>query len=117
MPKILIVENEPDLREFLRDELEDANFATTMAANGAEAVVAITDQTFDLVLVDMVMPVLNGIQTIKVLRKMVPSLPIIGLTGFTGQEFIPEASVFGVICYAKPIDIEDLIDQINAILK
>lgn len=92
MPNILIAEDETDLREFLRDELTEAGFTVTAVSNGADAVVAATERSIDLFLLDMLMPGLDGIQTIKVLRKIMPQVPIIGLTGYVGRGYMVEAS-------------------------
>jgi DNA-binding response OmpR family regulator len=113
MYNILIAEDEQDLREFLRDELEEAHFAVTIVENGANAIVAAVERSFDLVLLDMLMPGLDGIQTIQVLRKIKPNLPIIGLTGFVGRGYLSQASNYGVTCLTKPIDVDDLIQEIN----
>ncbi len=113
MPKILIAEDDADVRAFLQDELKDAGFTVTGVDNGADAVVAAVEGTFDLYLLDMLMPGLDGIQTIRVLKKVTPDVPIIGLTGYVGLGYMAQASAYGVICLAKPVVTADLIREIN----
>ena len=113
MPNILIAEDEPDLRDFLREELVEAGFAVTAVSNGADAVVAATENKVDLFLLDMLMPGLDGIQTIKVLRKIMPRTPIIGLTGYVGRGYMAEAANYNVTCLSKPINIDDLVAEIK----
>jgi two-component system nitrogen regulation response regulator NtrX len=113
MPRILIAEDDADVRAFLRDELTDAGFSVTGVDNGAEAVVAAAEGSYDLYLLDMLMPGLDGIQTIRVLKKVTPEVPIIGLTGYVGLGYMAQASAYGVICLAKPVVMADLVREIN----
>jgi two-component system nitrogen regulation response regulator NtrX len=112
MLKILIAEDEKDLRDFLRDELTDANFEVTAVGNGADAIIEAVEQRFDVYLLDMFMPGLDGIQTIRVLRKVTPNIPIIGLTGYMGQGYMSQAAAWGVTCLAKPIEMSNLLREL-----
>jgi two-component system response regulator MprA len=113
MPKILLVDDEKDLRDSLADALTDHGFRVTAVANGADAIVAAVDDRFDLYLLDMMMPGLDGIQTTRVLRKLTPQVPIVGLTGHLGRGFMAQASAYGVACMTKPIRIEALVAEIK----
>ncbi len=113
MLKILIAEDEADLRNFLRDELTKEGFAVTAVADGSDAIVAAVEQRFDVALLDMFMPGLDGIQTIRVLRKILPELPILGLTGYVGQGYMAQAARYGVTCLGKPISMTDLVREIR----
>jgi CheY-like chemotaxis protein len=97
--------------------LSDRGFKVTAVANGADAIIAALESTFNLYLLDMMMPGMNGIQVIQVLRKVTPGIPIIGLTGYVGRGYMSQASGFGVTCLSKPIDIDDLIKEITDTLK
>ena len=113
MPRILIAEDDGDVRLFLEEELMDAGFSVSGVSNGADAIVAAAEEAFDLYLLDMLMPGLDGIQTIRVLRKITPKVPIIGLTGYVGLGYMAKAAAYGVICLAKPVVVADLIKEIN----
>ena len=113
MPKILIAEDDADVRLFLQEELADAGFTVTGVGDGADAVVVAVEESFDLYLLDMLMPGLDGIQTIRVLKKVTPDVPIIGLTGYVGLGYMAQASAYGVICLPKPVVMADLIREIN----
>ena len=113
MPKILIAEDDADVRLFLQEELTDAGFTVTGVGDGADAVVVAVEESFDLYLLDMLMPGLDGIQTIRVLKKVTPDVPIIGLTGYVGLGYMAQASAYGVICLPKPVVMADLIQEIN----
>jgi len=116
MPKILLVDDEPDVRDFLRDELEDRGFSVTALSNGADAILAAMDQRFDLYLLDMLLPGLDGPQLIRILRKITPDVPIRGLTGHVGRGYMAQASGYGVTCLGKPIAIDDLLAEIGEAL-
>ena len=113
MPKILIAEDDADVRLFLQEELTEAGFTVTGVGDGADAVVVAVEESFDLYLLDMLMPGLDGIQTIRVLKKVTPDVPIIGLTGYVGLGYMAQASAYGVICLPKPVVMADLIQEIN----
>lgn len=113
MPRILVVEDEKDVREFLQEELSDVGYSVSAVKDGVQAIVTAAEQSFDLVLLDMLMPGLDGIQTIKVLQKIQPLMPIIGLTGYVGRGYMAQASAFGVTCLSKPLDMEELLREIN----
>jgi len=113
MQKILLADDERDVRTLLQGELESAGYRVTAVASGADAVIAAADGGYDLYLLDMMMPGLNGVQTIQVLRKITPKVPILGLTGYTGQGYMAQASAYNVTCLAKPIDINDLLGEIK----
>jgi DNA-binding response OmpR family regulator len=117
MTKILLAEDDPDVRCFLYDELTNHNFRVTAVGNGAEAIVAAVDESYDLYLLDMMMPGLDGIQTIRVLQKVTPSVPILGLTGYVGRGYMSQASAYGVICLSKPIRMDELVNEINEAVK
>lgn len=116
MHKLLVVEDEKDVREFLQDELSDAGFRVTAVKDGVDAIVAAAEQSFDLALLDMLMPGLDGIQTIKVLQKVAPTMPIIGLTGYVGRGYMAQASAYGVTCLSKPLDMDILLREVKEAL-
>ena len=113
MPKILLADDEQDVREFLSEALSGYGFHVRAVANGAEAVTTAVDEHFDLYLLDMLMPGLDGVQTTKVLRKVTPGVPVLGLTGHVGRGYMAKTSAYGVTCVAKPVRIEDLVAEIN----
>jgi len=117
MLKVLIADDDADLRDFLRDELVSAGYTVITVGNGADAIVKVAEQEFDIVLLDMLMPGLDGIQVIKVLHKIAPQLPIIGLTGYVGRGYMAQAMDLNVITLTKPIIVSNLIEEMEGLLK
>jgi CheY-like chemotaxis protein len=117
MVKLLLADDDADMRDFLKDELTNAGFTVTTVGNGADAIVKAAEQPFDMILLDMLMPGLDGIQVIRVLRKITPSIPIIGLTGYVGRGYMAQAMDLDVTTITKPINVPELIKEINDTLK
>lgn len=116
MSKILIAEDEKDLRDFLQDEFSDAGFIVMTVANGADAVIAAVEERFDVALLDMLMPGMDGLQAIRVLRKVAPGMPILGLTGHVGRGYMAQAAALGVTCLSKPVVMAELIKEVTELL-
>lgn len=117
MARILIVDDEENIASFLRLELEHEGFETKTAYTGKEALQLFNEQHFDLLLLDVMLPELNGIEVLKTIRKT-SSVPIIMLTA-RGETF---DKVFGLDTgaddyLAKPFEIDELLARIRAILR
>ena len=117
MKKILVADDDNDLRDFLSDELSSAGYSVTSVRNGADAVVEAVEGRYDLVLMDMYMPGLDGMQAIRVLRKVAPRLPVIGLTGYVGRGYMSEAMSYDVTCLSKPVNLAELLTEVREKLR
>ena len=82
MKKILVVDDEANIRELYREELEDMGYEVTTVADGAEALVAIDTAKFDLVTLDMRMPDIDGIETLRKMKEKDSTLPIVICTAY-----------------------------------
>jgi CheY-like chemotaxis protein len=116
-PRLLIADDDADFRDFLNEELTNAGFSVTTVANGADAIVNVAEQTFDMILLDMMMPGMDGIQVIRVLKKIAPRLPVLGLSGYVGRGYMAQATDLNVLTLTKPVVISNLVEEINAALK
>ena len=117
MKRILLADDDNDLLNLLADELIDAGYAVHAVADGVEAVIEAAEHPFDLFLLDMLMPRMDGPTTIKVLRKLAPDTPIIAFTGYLGRGYMGQAAAEGVICLRKPIKLETLLQEIEEVLQ
>ena len=105
MPRIVIVEDEPDTLLMLRLNLEATGFETSLAADGATAVRRITEEQPDLVLLDLMLPVMDGLQATRKIRETNGTLPIIGLSAHAMQADMDRAREAGCNDYlTKPVD-------------
>jgi len=118
--KILIVDDDPSIREILSTQLSRLSFQTAAAADGKEAVELFKSEKPDLVLMDMMMPVLDGLaacQQIRALEKKGTRVPILFLTARdTRHDQISSALSGGDDFITKPISLQELRERVEASL-
>lgn len=118
--KILIVDDEPDIVEFITYNLKKEGYITTSAADGAEAIRKARDFRPDLILIDVMMPVKDGLETVRDLRRMpdFEQTVVIFLTALGDEKNEIEGLRVGADDYiAKPIKPELLMTRIGAALR
>ena len=112
MAKIVVVEDEADLREILVDELEDMGHVIVEANNGEEGLNVILNQDPDLILADINMPKLNGHELRRRLVSDHPkhaSIPFVFMSAFTDQQDVKDGMNMGATHYfTKPLDYDAL---------
>lgn len=109
-PRVLIVDDERFFREALTEILTAAKFETDVAQDGREALAKIVDPHFGVIVLDIQMPGMDGLQVLARLREMRPALRVIILSAHTDQERVLEALRAGAADYlAKPVHEEELI--------
>ncbi|WP_396211503.1 response regulator transcription factor [Flavobacterium sp.] len=112
--KILIIEDEKGIVNFLKQGLEEEGYSVTSACNGADGLELAINNTFDLILLDWMLPKLSGIEVCKAIRKNNKIIPILFLTAKdTVQETI-EGLKSGANDYIKkPFSFEELLERIK----
>ena len=118
MQKILIVDDEQPIRTLLDYNLKQSNFVTIMAADGEEAVLKVESENPDLILLDLMLPKLDGIEVCKLLRQRNINTPIIMLTA-KGEE---TDKVLGLEIGAddymtKPFSPREVVARVKAVLR
>ena len=111
---ILIVDNESSFRKSLSDILEEKGYATTTADNGLRALKLLDERPFDVVLMDVRMPVMNGVEAYKQIKRIRPSTAIFFMTAFGLEDLAND--MIGQDAYkviTKPYDIDALINMID----
>lgn len=112
--KVLLVDNEVEFIETLAERMRVRGLAVRIAVSGPEAIEKAAGEVFDAIVLDLAMPGMDGIETLKRLRDMDPDLQIILLTGRGTVETAVEATKLGAIdFFEKPTDIELLIKEIK----
>lgn len=115
---VLVVDDEESVREVTRQTLEAYGYRVKLAANGAEAIAifAVNPEAVDVVLTDMMMPVMDGAATIKILRRIAPNVRVIAASGLPGKEG-PSAAVPDVADFlAKPFTADRLLHTLRDVL-
>ncbi len=116
--RILLVEDEQLLRESLAQLLTDEGFEVTQAANGKAGYDAALIETFDLVLTDIRMPVMDGLTLLKQLQQVIPQTPVVVITGFGTVESAVNAMRAGAADYVlKPVQFEDVLIRVKRALE
>ncbi len=116
-PRILIVDDEKHIQDLLSEALSAENMEAVCADNGQQALEKLQADWFDLMLLDMRMPVLDGLSLIKAVREKQMDLPILVITGLASHEEIQEALGKGVSkCIKKPFHIKSLLKDIYDVL-
>lgn len=107
--RILIVDDELSMREFLTILLEREGYQVTSAANAADALVQLENSLFDLVISDVQMPGLNGIELLGRIKSSAPDTAVLMITAFSAAEQAVEAMKLGAYDYiAKPFKIDEV---------
>ncbi|MEK6560375.1 MAG: sigma-54 dependent transcriptional regulator [Nitrospirota bacterium] len=109
MGKILVVDDERGMREFLAIMLQKESHEVTSAANGREALEQIGQKTFDIVITDLRMPQIDGIDVLKTVKENAPETVVIMITAYASPETAVEAMKQGAYDYlTKPFKIEEV---------
>jgi two-component system KDP operon response regulator KdpE len=115
--RILVVDDEPRMIRFIRINLELENFMVSEAHNGLEALEALRTQLPDLVLLDVMMPKLDGYETLKTIREF-SAVPVIMLTAKGEEEDIVYGLELGADDYIpKPFSPRELSSRVRAVLR
>lgn len=117
MYKILIVEDDPSIQEILHDFIQEAGYDITLASDGVEALTKFSESHFDLILLDIMLPKIDGYSVSEVIRKK-SDIPIIMLTALDSEEAQIRGLDLMVDDYiTKPFSLPILIRKIAVLLR
>lgn len=114
VPRILIVDDDPGQRSLLESFLRSQNFATVTAEAGTRALELLPDGRFDMMISDVRMPGLSGLETLRRVRLQWPTLPVLLVTAYADIRDAVIAMRDGALNYlAKPIDLDELLATVR----
>ncbi len=118
--KIQVTDDEPNIVQTLKDRLEMNDFDVVVAHNGSDGLKIAEQERPDVILLDVIMPVMNGLEMLEMLRKQPwgqePS--VIMLTARSQTQDIARANACGIDDYIiKPFDLSELLEKIESILE
>jgi CheY-like chemotaxis protein len=117
MSRVLVVEDSPTQAQQIQFLLEDAGWEVETAANGQEALLAIKRQPPDVVVTDLEMPEVNGLQLVEAVRRDHPSLPVVLMTAHGSEEIAALALRKGAASYVPKVYLEqDILPTLEQIL-
>ena len=117
MPKILLAEDDNDMRRFLVKALENAGFVVSPHDNGMSAYQRLREEPFELLLTDIVMPEMDGIELARRASELDPDIKIMFITGFAAVALNSDASApKQAKVLSKPFHLRDLVDEVERLL-
>ena len=117
MSKILLAEDDTDMRRFLVKALQNAGFDVTSYDNGMSAYQRLREEPFELLLTDIVMPGMDGIELAKRAAEMNQTLKIMFITGFAAVALHPSSNApKHAKVLSKPIHLRDLVNEVHKML-
>lgn len=117
MAKIILAEDDDDMRRFLAKALEKAGHHVTAFAEGASAFEEIKQTTFDLLLTDIVMPEMDGIELARRAAELDPALKIMFITGFAAVALHPDSRApKDAKVLSKPFHLRDLVAEVDRMM-
>lgn len=115
---LLLVDDEVGFVEVLSKRLARRGMAVTVASSGSEGIQALRRRDFDVAVLDLKMEDMDGIEVLKIFKKMAPAMPVIMLTGHGSESSARKGIQFGAFDYlTKPYELEDLIHKIKEAIR
>jgi DNA-binding NtrC family response regulator len=115
--RIFVVDDEDALRTVLGSELEGEGYYVQMAGDGDEAIKILETNAFDLILLDIKMPTVDGFEVLKFVKQKHPATKVIMLTGFADLKNAIESKKLGAEDFvSKPYDLVDLLTTVERVL-
>jgi DNA-binding NtrC family response regulator len=112
--KVLLVDDEEGYVNVLAKRMTKRQVEVSIALSGSEAIQILRKKDFDVAVVDLKMEDIDGIEVLKIFKKMDPELPVVMLTGHGSEKAARDGLALGAFDYlTKPCDLEDLLATIS----
>ena len=112
---ILLAEDDRNLGIVMKSELEEEKYIVDLVNDGVEAVLSFIDKSHNFVFLDIKMPKLDGINALRIIKKINPNVPVITFSGNAGSSEMAESVKAGALkCFTKPFEIAELRDCIKS---
>jgi DNA-binding response OmpR family regulator len=118
-PKILVVDDEPDVLLIVKTGMQAEGYDVVTATNGQDALTVVKDEKPDAIILDVMMPIMDGFETLAHLKEddTTCTIPVIMLTGLSERAKIQKALVSGIHFYViKPFEFEELVQKVRTAL-
>jgi CheY-like chemotaxis protein len=111
---ILIAEDDRNFGKILKTELQEEGYTIELVNDGVEAVLRCIDEKYDFLIFDIKMPKLDGINALRIIKRMNPRIPAVTISGNAGSGEMAESVKVGAIrCLTKPFEIAQLKQEIK----
>jgi len=116
--KILLAEDDNDMRRFLVKALQNAGYSVTSFDNGMSAYNRLREEPFELLLTDIVMPEMDGIELARRATELDPEIKVMFITGFAAVALNPDNSApKDARILSKPFHLRDLVNEVERLLR
>ena len=116
--RILVVDDQLGVRKLLLEAFKDDGYDVELAASGQEAIEKVSKSRPEIILMDMKMPGMNGLDTLAEIEKIEKSIEVVIMTAYGELELVVEAKKMGIKEYiTKPFDINELKDIVKRTIK
>jgi CheY-like chemotaxis protein len=116
--RVLLIEDDDDNRELMGEVLQEAGYEVVLVASGAEGLRTLAEQSIDVIVTDVGMPGMGGLEVAQAAKEIAPSVPVVVITGFTDREDIKRArgrEIDAVL--VKPVDPDALTSVVDQMVK
>jgi two-component system response regulator (stage 0 sporulation protein F) len=115
--KILVADDDPIIRKLLSEVLTTDGHQVTVTENGYEALKRTQNQTFELIFMDVHMPIMNGLETLINIRRLYPEMAVAMMDSYPDQLVRQAKSKGALTCIHKPFDLDEIREVIKEIEK
>jgi len=116
--KILVVDDEKDFRQTLTEALRDEGYRVSEAESGEEAIKKVEGNGFQIILMDIKLPGINGTQAFQAIKRFNPKIVTILMTGYSVEVLVKEALAHGAYaCLSKPFSLDEMLTMIKKALE
>jgi len=113
---ILIVDDNADICSIMSLILKFQGYTVTTASNGLEATEKVREHPFDAIFMDIMMPIMDGVKSCKIIKKMRPEAVVVMMTAYAVEDLVQEALREGACdVFYKPVDIDKMVDLIEGL--
>ena len=120
MKSVLVVDDDPSIRALIRLYLESAGYAVIEAGDGKRAMAALDGQPVDLVILDIFMPEMDGLEVLQALRERCRTCRVMAISGGSakiGMDLLHHATIFGAdAVLEKPFGAETLLQKVESLI-
>ena len=114
---ILVADDQEGIRTLIKEVLEEA-YTVLEVESGTKALEIIKERPVDLVLLDIKMSGMSGLETLSLIKKVNPNTPVLMITGFDDPDTLAQVMESGAVgCLSKPFEIQELLDKITRALQ
>ena len=108
---VMVVDDDPDLRWTLQEILRDEGLHVITAVDGSQAIHKASENPIDLILMDVQMPGINGVDAFIEIKEILPECVVVIMTGYAVESLIQKAISEGALtCLSKPVSIEQILE-------